>query len=40
MINFMQSNQNINDNDINIIDDNVWDNLYNRIKKGDELTNL
>lgn len=40
MINFMQSNQNIKDSDINIIDDTVWDNLYNRIKQGDELTNL
>ena len=40
MINFMQSNQNIKDTDINIIDDSVWDNLYNRIKQGDELTKL
>jgi DNA polymerase III delta prime subunit len=40
MINFMQSNQNIKDDDINIIDDNVWDNLYNKIKQGDELTKL
>ena len=40
MINFMQSNQNIKNTDINIIDDNVWDNLYNKIKNGDELTNL
>jgi DNA polymerase III delta prime subunit len=40
MINFMQSNQNIKDTDINIIDDNIWYNLYNKIKTGDELTNL
>ena len=40
MINFMQSNQNIKDTDINIIDDNIWDNLYNMVKRGDELTTL
>ena len=40
MINFMQSNQNIKDTDINIIDDNIWDNLYNMVKRGDELTKL
>ena len=40
MINFMQSNQNIKDYGINIIDDDIWDNLYNKIKQGNELTNL
>ena len=40
MINFMQSNQNIIDEDIKIIDDSVWFNLYNKIKKGDELKDL
>ena len=40
MINFMQSNQNIKDTDINIIDDTVWENLYNNIKNGDELTTM
>jgi DNA polymerase III delta prime subunit len=40
MINFMQSNQNIKDDDINIIDDSVWDNLYNKLKNGEKLTNL
>jgi len=40
MINFMQSNQNIKDEDINIIDDTVWDSLYNKIKKGDDLNSL
>jgi replication factor C subunit 3/5 len=40
MINFMQSNQNIKAEDINIIDDTVWDSLYNKIKKGTELNSL
>ncbi len=40
MINFMQSNQNIKDEDINIIDDSVWDSLYNKIKKGEDLISL
>jgi len=40
MINFMQSNQNIIDDDIKIIDDSVWLILYNKIKKGVELKNL
>ena len=40
MINFMQSNQNIKAEDINIIDDTVWDSLYNKIKKGEELNSL
>ena len=47
MINFMQSNQNIKDEDINIIDDAVWANLYNVLKdsltddqlKKEQLTN-
>ena len=40
MINFIQSNQNLKDDDINIIDDSVWNELYNRIKNGEELTML
>jgi len=40
MINFMQSNQNIKYEDINIIDDTVWDRLYNKIKNGEELNSL
>jgi replication factor C subunit 3/5 len=40
MINFMQSNQNIIDEDIKIIDDSVWSNLYNKIKKGNEIKKL
>ncbi len=37
MINFMQSNQNIKDEDICIIDDSVWDNLFNKIKNGHDI---
>ena len=37
MINFMQSNQNIKTDDINIIDDSVWDTLYNSIKNNESL---
>ena len=40
MINFMQSNQNIKEDSINIIDDAVWNNLHNKIKKGDEISVL
>ena len=43
MINFMQSNQNIKDGDINIIDNSVWDSLYNKLKnykKDDELLDI
>jgi DNA polymerase III delta prime subunit len=40
MINFMQSNQNIKDNDIYIIDNSVWDNLFDKIKNGEELSSL
>ena len=40
MINFMQSNQDIKDEDINIIDDTIWINLYTLIKNSfKELTN-
>ncbi len=31
MINFIQANQNITEDQFNIIDDSVWDNLYNQI---------
>jgi replication factor C subunit 3/5 len=37
MINFMQSNQNVNPEDINIIDVDVWENLYMLIKNKVEL---
>lgn len=40
MINFMQSNQNLKEDSINIIDNNVWNDLYNKIKKGDELEKM
>ena len=37
MINFMQSNQNVNPEDINIIDIDVWENLYKSIENKKEL---
>lgn len=40
MINFMQSNQNLKDDDINIIDDSVWSNLFIKIKEGEDLSVL
>jgi len=40
MINFMQSNQNIKDEDICIIDDSIWDNLFVKIEKGDDISSL
>jgi DNA polymerase III delta prime subunit len=40
MINFMQSNQNIKDNDIYIIDNSVWDNLFDKIKNEEQLSSL
>ena len=40
MINFMQSNQNIKEDSINIIDHSVWNTLYNKIKKGDDISEL
>jgi len=40
MINFMQSNQNIKDQHICIIDNSIWEQLFNKIKNGDELASL
>jgi DNA polymerase III delta prime subunit len=40
MINFMQSNQNMDLNDFNIIDSNVWSELYELIKMETELPKL
>jgi DNA polymerase III delta prime subunit len=40
MINFMQSNQHIKDNNINIIDNNIWDNLFNKIINKDDISSL
>jgi replication factor C subunit 3/5 len=37
MINFMQSNQNILDSNILIIDDNCWNDLYEKIKNSEKL---
>lgn len=34
MINFMQANQNIKDDEINIIDNSVWEELYQKIKNA------
>ena len=40
MINFMQSNQNMTDCDINIIDESVWKTLYDKIKHKETTNNL
>lgn len=40
MINFIQSNQNIKDEDMCIIDDSIWDDLFNKIKTEDDITSL
>ena len=40
MINFMQLNQNIKEDSINIIDDIVWNNLYINIKEGQPIISL
>jgi len=40
MINFMQSNQNIKYDDFNIIDETVWNELYDKIKKNNKSNNL
>ena len=40
MINFMQSNQNIKDEDLCIIDDSIWNELFNMIKKKNDLSSL
>ena len=40
MINFMQSNQNIKDEDICIIDNSVWCNLFDKIKQGHDISSL
>jgi replication factor C subunit 3/5 len=40
MINFMQSNQNLKDDDINIIDDSIWSELYQKIKNNEDLSVL
>ena len=40
MINFMQSNQNIRDDEFNIIDETVWNNLFNKIHTNEPLDNI
>ena len=40
MINFMQSNQHLNNNSLNIIDNDVWDELIQKIKQKEKLENL
>jgi len=40
MINYIQSNQNIKENDINIICEDVWNNLYSQIALGKSVDNL
>jgi hypothetical protein len=43
MINFMQTNQNIKNNDIKIVDETVWNDLYTKISNGykiDDLINI
>jgi replication factor C subunit 3/5 len=40
MINFMQSNQDVNPDDFNIIDSDVWQNIYLKIKSKSGLTSI
>jgi replication factor C subunit 3/5 len=40
MINFMQTNQDIKDNNIYIIDNSVWDDLFDQIKNQEDLQSL
>ena len=40
MINFMQSNQNVIDTEFNIIDNDVWENLYLKFEKREKLEKL
>ena len=40
MLNFMQSNQNIKDEDFNIIDNNVWDSLTKKLAKREKLETI
>jgi replication factor C subunit 3/5 len=40
MINFIQSNKKINDDDICIVNDNVWNNLFERIRNGHDILSL
>jgi replication factor C subunit 3/5 len=40
MINFLQSNQNMNCDNINIIDESVWECLFNKFEVGDKIESI
>jgi DNA polymerase III delta prime subunit len=40
MINFMQSNQNVENESLNIIDNEIWDELYKKIINKDKIENI
>lgn len=40
MINFMQSNQNLENESLNIIDNNIWDDLIKKLKQKEKLENI
>jgi hypothetical protein len=40
MINFIQSNQNLDNEFFNIIDNEVWDNLYTKILQKEKIENI
>jgi DNA polymerase III delta prime subunit len=40
MINFLQSNQNVNCENINIIDENIWESLYKKLQVEDKIQNI
>jgi replication factor C subunit 3/5 len=40
MINYIQSNQNIKENEINIISEKVWNNLYDKITHGNNIDEI
>jgi DNA polymerase III delta prime subunit len=40
MINFIQSNQNIKNEDIHVIDDSVWNNLFYKIQNGETISSI
>jgi replication factor C subunit 3/5 len=40
MINFMQSNQNVVENQLKIIDNKIWEKLYNHLEKNESMKTL
>ena len=40
MINFIQSNQNVDNNSLNIMDSEIWEELLNKIQSKEKLNNL